>query len=298
MKHPLTLALFGTLTALIGCDSQSSSVSSGQFHVDSDTGRATGQALGINFEVAGATRTQNLSELVAGKPEHTSAQIEITFADDLIIRLEMLEEGGPISFKVNGNDFAALKKGDKVVIAENRNVTVNGASRGPLKPPVRPTAQHVARFAHGFPNAGNAGMTPVRVKGKPFYGFDEENFSSLTRLEGAETEVKFEFRLLDSRNGKDIYEITRTVIERKGLDGPVTSELKGQPVTVTVEYAGKELVVFDDKYGIAKFTPVPEANPNQDAEVQFDLPEVEVGREPGEVEPELRLIPPNRKANQ
>ena len=140
MKRPSTLALFCTLRALIGCESQSSSVSSGQFHVDSDTGRATGKALGTNFEVAGATRSQNVSQLVAGKPEHISARIEITFADDLTIRLEMLEGGGPISFKVNGNDFAALKKGDKVVIDENRNVTVNGTLRGPLKPPVRPTA--------------------------------------------------------------------------------------------------------------------------------------------------------------
>jgi hypothetical protein len=235
MKHPLTLALFGTLTALIGCDSQSSSVSTRQFHVDSDTGRATGQALGINFEVAGATQTQNASQLVAGKPEHTSAQIEITFADDLIIRLEMLEEGGPISFRVNGNDFAALKKGDQVVIDENRNTTVNGTLRGPLKPPVRPTAQHVAEFTHSFPNAGNAGIRHARVEGKPFYGFDEENFSSLTRLEGAETEVKFEFRLLDSRDGKDIYEITRTIINRTKPTGSGTSESAGKPETVTVE---------------------------------------------------------------
>jgi hypothetical protein len=58
------------------------------------------------------------------------------------------------------------------------------------------------------------------------------------------------------------------------------------------------LVAFDDEFGIAKFTPVPEANPNQDAEVQFDLPEIEVGLEPGEVESELSPILPNQKANQ
>jgi hypothetical protein len=264
MKRPLTLALFCTLLlAVIGCESQKSSVISGPFHVDSNTGRATGQALGVTFEVAGATGVRTVNQLAAGTPEHTSARIEITLADDLILRLEMLEGGGPISFKVNGSDFAALKKGDKVVIDENRNVTVNGTLRGPLKPPVRPTAQHVAEFTHSFPNAGNAGMTPARVEGKSFYGFDEENFSSTTRMDGAEAEVNFRFRLLDFRDGKDIYEITRTVIERDGLDGPVTSESEGQPVTVTVEYGGKELIVFDDEYGVAKFVPAPNVQPNQ-----------------------------------
>jgi hypothetical protein len=48
-----------------------------------------------------------------------------------------------------------------------------------------------------------------------------------------------------------------------GLDGPVTTESKGKPVTVTVEYAGEELIVFDDEYGVAKFTPAPSAYPNQ-----------------------------------
>jgi hypothetical protein len=201
----------------------------------------------------------------------------------------MLEGGGPISFQLNGTDFGALEEGDNVLIDEQRNVTVNGNSRGPLKTPARPTALHVAEFTHGFPNAGNAGSRPERVEGKPFYGFDEDNFSAITRMDGAETEVKFEFRLLDSRDGTDIYEITRTVIERDGLDGPVTTESKGKPVTVTVEYAGEELIVFDDEHGIAKFIPAPKSNPNQDAEVQFDLPEVEVDREPGEVEPELKL---------
>lgn len=163
--------------------------------------------------------------------------------------------------------------------------------------PERPTALHVAEFTHNFPNAGNAGLRPERVEGKPFYGFDEQNFSSLTRLDGAETEAKFQFRLLDSRDGKDIYEITRTITNRRKLGGSVNSESTGKPETVTVEYGGQELVVFDDEFGIAKFTPVSEANSHQDAEVQFDLPEVEVDGDPGEVEPELRPMLPNRKAN-
>lgn len=263
MKNILSFVMFGILlTSIVGCESQTSSVTSGPFHVDSDTGQATGEALGIHFEVAGANRAHNVSQLSAGEPEQTSGRTEITLADDLIIQLEMLEADGPISFNVNGSDFAALKRGDQVVIDEDRNVTVNGTKQGPLKPPIRPTAEHVAEFTHGSPNGGNTGYMPARLEGRPFYGFDEENISAIARTDDAETEVKFEFRLLDSRDGKDIYEITRTVIERKGLDGPVTTESKGQPMTVTVEYAGKELIVFDDQYGVAKIVPAPKVEPN------------------------------------
>jgi hypothetical protein len=34
-------------------------------------------------------------------------------------------------------------------------------------------------------------------------------------------------------------------------------------VTVTVEYAGKELIVVDDEYGVAKFVLAPKVKPNQ-----------------------------------
>jgi hypothetical protein len=69
------------------------------------------------------------------------------------------------------------------------------------------------------------------------------------------TDAKFGFHVIR------ICEITRTVVERNGVDGPVTSQSEGQPVTVTVEYAGKELVVFDDEYGVGKFDPAPEIEP-------------------------------------
>jgi hypothetical protein len=127
----------------------------------------------------------------------------------------------------------------------------------------RPTAQHVASFIHSFPDAGSGGSTNYPTEGQPFYGFDGENFSSITRLTGKETEVKFQFKLASATGGKDIYEITRTVIDRNGVDGPVTTESAGQPVTVTVEYAGKELIVFDDEHGVAKFVPAPKVEPKQ-----------------------------------
>jgi hypothetical protein len=87
MRNQLTLALLGVLlVALVGCQAETTSVISGPFHVNSNTGRATGQALGIHFEVFGATRAKTKDVLKAGRPEHTSAQIEITLADDAVIR--------------------------------------------------------------------------------------------------------------------------------------------------------------------------------------------------------------------
>lgn len=106
-----------------------SGVSSGPFKVDGKTGVATGHALGIDFVVAGATGVQTRNQVAAGKPKNSSASLEITLADDAIIRLEMLEAGGPISFHLNGSDIGSLKAGDKVAIDEQRKVTVNGISR-------------------------------------------------------------------------------------------------------------------------------------------------------------------------
>jgi hypothetical protein len=125
----------------------------------------------------------------------------------------------------------------------------------------RPTVQHVASFIHSFPDAGSGGSTPYPTEGQPFYGFDGDNHSSITRCKGKETEVKFEFKLISASDGKDIYEITRTVINRNGVDGPVTTESAGPPVSVTVEYAGQELIVFDDEHGVSKFVPDPKVEP-------------------------------------
>lgn len=261
MKTEVTLALFFILlTSPVGCDAETSTVSSGPFHVDGKTGRATGRALGITFEVSGATGVETKNLLKAGEPEQNTAQTEITLADDVLIHLEMLEGGSPISFQLNGNDFGALKEGDNVVIDEKRNVTVN---RTPRRTPARLTAQHVAHFTHRSPDGGSGGVTTARFEGQPFYGFDETNFSSSTLMIGAETEVNFQFRLVDSRGGRDIYEITRTIIKKQERNNLVTTKSKGGPMTITVEYAGEELVAFDDEYGVAKLKPAPKAESNQ-----------------------------------
>ncbi len=94
----------------------------------------------------------------------------------------------------------------------------------------------------------------MSVEGQPFYGFDDENYSSDMDYKGKGKTVNFRMKLLDRRDGKDICEITRSVDIRK-TDGVVTSESKGAPMTVTVEYAGKELTIFDDEHGVSKFVP-------------------------------------------
>ena len=130
MKYLLTLILLSILlTPLVGCQEPTTSISSGSFNVSGNTGLATGQALGIDFEVAGATGVQSKAMLKAGKPEHTSGQTQITLADDVVIQLEVLKGGSTISFQLNGTDFGELKEGDKVVIDKDRNVMVNGSHR-------------------------------------------------------------------------------------------------------------------------------------------------------------------------
>lgn len=89
---------------------------------------ATGKdAFGIDFEVAGADRAESESE-VHGNPKYSS-RAKITLADDLTIELVTKHEGKLVSFRLNRRNFGDLKRGDKVVIDEERNVTVNGEKR-------------------------------------------------------------------------------------------------------------------------------------------------------------------------
>ena len=130
MNDRSILALSCTLLmALIGCQKQKVSLFVGPFNVDSDTGLATGQALGIDFEVSGASEVKSKWDLKAGVQSY--GWTEITLADDLTFQLEKLSNDSAITFKLNGRDFGNLDEGDKVVIDEGRKVTVNGATREP-----------------------------------------------------------------------------------------------------------------------------------------------------------------------
>ena len=128
------------------------------------------------------------------------------------------------------------------------------------KSTVKPEAHHVAEFVHQFPegkengNGASGGLKPEPVDGQPFYGFDDANYSSETSYKGKEKSVNFRMKLVDHRNGKDIYEITRSVSVTE-TDGNRSTETEGVPTTVTVEYAGEELTIFDDEHGISKFIP-------------------------------------------
>jgi len=136
--------------------------------------------------------------------------------------------------------------------------TIDDGTTDTTEPEEKAEARHVAEFRHTFPdedNAGSGSIRIVRTPGQPFYGFDGENYTSETELDGNGKDVNFRMTLIDHRDGKDIYKITRTVTVRRA-DGGTVSETTGTPETVTVEYAGEELTVFDDEVGVSKFIPV------------------------------------------
>ncbi len=77
----------------------------------------------------------------------------------------------------------------------------------------------------------------------------------------------------------DIYEITRTITDTQARGNFGRIESKGKLVSVTIEYAGGELVVFDDEYGVAKFMPLmsaqleaTEQQESTDSDAQSDHP--------------------------
>ena len=99
----------------------------GPFTVDSNTGLATGEVFGIDFEVAGATGASMKFDL-SGAPK-TSGHARVVLAPDLMIELKSTDESEAVSFELNGRDFGMLKEGDEVVIEEDGKVTENGMPR-------------------------------------------------------------------------------------------------------------------------------------------------------------------------
>lgn len=131
MKRNATPAIlcFLLLTAF-GCQQQvstalsSSTVSVGPFSVDSESGLADGQAFGVDFKAMGASSVSVKFNL-SGNPAQSSVST-IKLADDLSIELQTISDGDLVDFRLNGTKICDLEKGDKVVIDEERNVTVNG----------------------------------------------------------------------------------------------------------------------------------------------------------------------------
>ena len=130
------IPLCALLLALVGCEKKAATlpVSDGTWTVNHDTGMATGKdAFGIDFEMAGATKVESKFDL-SGNPENSS-RVEVALADDLEIELVTMNGGDIVAFHLNGRKFGNLKRGDKVVIDEERNVTVNGETRPPAESP-------------------------------------------------------------------------------------------------------------------------------------------------------------------
>lgn len=130
MKHStLPITFCALLLLVVGCEKKAAPVASGPLSVNGETGMATGQVLGIEFKVAGADGAKIKSDL-SGSPQSPS-RAEITLADDLKLKLQATNEGKSVSFELNGKSFGNLEKGDKVEIAKDRSVMVNGKNRTP-----------------------------------------------------------------------------------------------------------------------------------------------------------------------
>ena len=129
MKYKTIITTLCAVLALLGCDRKTIATSSevGPFNVNGNTGKATGQAFGIEFNVAGASGAEVTSDL-SGSPK-SSSRAEITLADDLKIKLQTMNEGTSVTFDLNGKNFGTLERGDKVEIEKSRNVIVNGEMR-------------------------------------------------------------------------------------------------------------------------------------------------------------------------
>lgn len=132
MKHQTFLATFcAILLSVMGYETSAAPVAVGPFHVNSETRMATGQAFGIDFKVAGASRAEVTSD-ISGSPT-SSSRAEITLADDLKIKLQTMAKGQSVTFDLNGKSFGNLERGDKVEIGKGRSVMVNGRERVPAE---------------------------------------------------------------------------------------------------------------------------------------------------------------------
>jgi hypothetical protein len=107
-----------------------------------------------------------------------------------------------------------------------------------------------------------------------------EQFAALTRrMEIVSSSISI--ATLGVTRDRAYLEVSVFLTSKHGYVAVVTTELGGLPEEVVNKLKQAES---------------PDGKANE--EIQFDLPVPEVDVEPGEVEPELRLILPNRKANQ
>ena len=128
MKYQTLLATFcAILFSVVGCEKRFRDAKVGSFDVNSNTGIATGQAFGIEFKAEGASRVETKSQL--GTSQEFSSQAEINLADDLKIKLQTKIKSESVAFELNGKSFGDLKAADKVEIAKDRSVMVNGEKR-------------------------------------------------------------------------------------------------------------------------------------------------------------------------
>lgn len=137
-----------------------------------------------------------------------------------------------------------------------RTAASKAASPVVAMPSVKPEAQFTGTFVHRWPDAGSTGITTATSPpGEPFYGFDGVRCSSTSSISGGKSiTADYTFSLVDHRDSKDIYRVTRRVTVAES-DGPVETSTTGAEKTVTVEYSGEPVTVFDDEFGHVSIQP-------------------------------------------
>ncbi|HUU10801.1 MAG TPA: hypothetical protein VM431_09710 [Phycisphaerae bacterium] len=100
-------------------------------YVRSGGGQGSARVAGVEFEVrepgGGGSRssTSSTSWGLGSESKHEIAMGEV----EIVVK----QRDGRIDFAVNGAYYGPVREGDRVVIDERRNVTVNGQRRGPQR---------------------------------------------------------------------------------------------------------------------------------------------------------------------
>lgn len=113
------------------------------------------------------------------------------------------------------------------------------------------TPQYDGVILHTFPDKRIAGVDTPPASANEFEGLAGEHTITRKQSESERLELRYQFELLDHREGKDIYRIRREVRGYKPEEDGATSS-SGRSVAFDIEYDGSSIAIADDKYGVTK----------------------------------------------
>lgn len=123
------------LAAIVGCGGPTTPPipNSTNDFVDNKNGVGTARVWNIDFQVlgtSGGVSAETAIDVDFTNPDHSDSTTRFRLGDDLTIQLNTIDKYD-IGFLFNDQDYGVLHLQDKVVIDEERNVTVNGIARLP-----------------------------------------------------------------------------------------------------------------------------------------------------------------------